>query len=74
MATLAERLGGLMREKELTPAQLAGASGLQLKTIYSYLDNYGAGNINNPRAQSLAQLADALDVSMDYLYGRVDVR
>ena len=70
----AERIKLLMDERDMTPIQLARASRLDKKTIYSYLNNYGAEDVNNPRAKHLAKLADVFGVSMDYLYGRSDER
>ena len=74
MSKFTERLTGLMAERNMAPVQLAKETGLALKTIYTYLDGYGSGKVDNPRASYLARLADALDVSMDYLYGRSDER
>lgn len=76
MAVFCERLGDMIAEKGLTVKELSRLSDIHPHTIYMLLnlDTYGGKSVSHPRADTLLRLADALDVSMDYLYGRTDKR
>ena len=62
---LAQRLEEIRKARGLSREQLAAAAGTSKKSI----DNYEQGR-RQPPADILAALADALDVSADYLLGR----
>ncbi len=53
-----DRLGNLMRERDIAPADLARRSGVAQHMIYKYLD----GKVENPRGDVLQRLARAVDV------------
>ena len=65
-----ERLSDIMSDRGLTAKALADLSGLSKYTI----DNYRSlsGHSELPNGTTLYLLADALDVSIDYLLGRTD--
>ena len=67
--TFPDRLRQLREESGLSQRQLADRAGLSLTIIRFY--EYGK---SGPPGYSLFHLADALHVSMDYLYGRTDRR
>lgn len=76
MANFYERLGDLLAEKEMTVKELAAATDMNAHSLYMYLnlDTYGGRRVSHPRVDTLVRLADALDVSLDYLWGRSDKR
>lgn len=67
MQQIAERIKYVRENLELTQKQLAEAAGISLAS----LKNYESGRRNAP-VQTLASIAKALDVSLDYLAGLVD--
>ena len=67
-----DRLKLAMQNKNLTVSELARRSGMHTHTIYLYLEPEKYGRNINPRIKSLETLADALDVSIDWLWGRID--
>lgn len=56
------QLKKLLTEKDVTVAQLARATKLSSKTIYSWLSGQSARNLND-----LKRVADYFNVSIDYL-------
>ncbi|MEM1158452.1 MAG: helix-turn-helix transcriptional regulator [Verrucomicrobiota bacterium] len=64
---LGERLTAAREEKELTQAQLAEMIGVTQRVI-SHWERYGVAI----KSDKLVSLADALDVTTDYLLGRAD--
>ena len=69
MATFADRLKELRRERKLKQRELAEAYGIQIRTYQDY--EYGKCY---PTALGLVFLADYFGVSLDYLMGRSDCR
>lgn len=65
--TFSQRLKDRRAEKGLTQKQLSE----QLNIIPQAISNFEKGH-NLPAFQVLVRLADALDVSLDYLVGRSD--
>lgn len=65
MTTFRRRLIQAMADKNLNVTELAEITGTQYTTIYKYLRSDAA-----PSAFTLGCLADALGVSMDWLWGR----
>lgn len=63
----AERLKGIMDERDMSIGDLVAESGLPNGTIKSWIYR---SQRSCPRADSLAILCDMLSVSMDYLFGR----
>lgn len=61
---IAERIADVARARKLTRAELLRRADLST----GYIDSLRAGK--QPGAVSLARIADALDVSVDYLLGR----
>ena len=62
--TFAQRLEKILIERNIYPAQLARMTGLNRSAIYSYIDGTA-----QPRAYAIVKIAQALDVSADYLLG-----
>jgi transcriptional regulator with XRE-family HTH domain len=58
METLAEYLDRVMRQKNLTPKELAKRSGL----TNSYIGRLRNGKVNNPTVETILKLAKGLDV------------
>ena len=69
MATFAERVKELRKEKGLKQQEIAVLFHLSLRGYQCY--EYGSGY---PEVPGLVALADFFDVSLDYLMGRSDVR
>lgn len=67
--TFPERLFTTRREQHLTQSQLADKAGVHKQMIF----DYERGKYE-PRGFILCCLADALGVTMDFLYGRTDKR
>lgn len=67
MATIAERLVYLQKEKNLQKKDIAEAAGVSLMGYYRY--EKGA---RQPSADVVIKLADFFGVSADYLLGRSD--
>jgi transcriptional regulator with XRE-family HTH domain len=65
MTTYSKRLMEAMTEKGYTVRQLSMITGIQTVTIYNALKNG-----TEPNATTLCSLADALGVTMDWLWGR----
>ena len=63
-----ERLCDIMDRKHISVTELAEKSGLSKYTIYDYRSICKS----IPMGMTLWLLADALDVSIDYLVGRTD--
>ena len=63
-----ERLCDIMDRKHISVPELAKKSGISKWTIYGYRTVYE----KLPMGASLWLLADALNVSIDYLVGRTD--
>ena len=68
MATFAERLKELRKEKQLTVEQLANNIGSAKSTISRY------ENGREPKGDIIRLLTDYFDVSIDYLMGVSDIR
>jgi len=68
MATFAERLKQLRKEKDLTIEQLASNLGSAKSTISRY------ENGREPKADILQLLAEYFNVSVDYLLGKTDIK
>lgn len=69
MATFAERLKQLRKEKELTIEQLADKLGSAKSTISRY-----ENGLREPKGDILKLLTDFFNVSLDYLMGVSDIR
>ena len=67
MNGIAQRIRTLMDTLDITPAQLARMANVDPSTL-SYIFN----SKRNPSARVLLRLADAFDVSVDYLTGRTN--
>ena len=67
-----ERLKIAMQNKNMTVSELARRSGMHTHTIYLYLEPEKYGRNINPRIMSLETLVEALDVTIDWLWGRTD--
>ena len=63
-----ERLSHCMQEHHLNGNDLAALSGVTAATISRYLNG-----LRTPTVDNVVLLADALDVSVDYLLGRHNV-
>ena len=63
--TLAERIQRAMDKRGVTQADLARMTGITTSNI-AYIVN---GKTKDPRFQSVMLIAEALDVSLDYLAG-----
>lgn len=61
-----EQLFKILKNKHLTIAELAEKSGLPLDTVKSIY----YGRTNNPKLETLIAIADALEISIDFLIGR----
>ena len=69
MATFAQRIKQLRKEKSLKQQQLADQFSVKLRTYQGY--EYGE---SYPEVAKLVAIADFFDVSLDYLMGRSEVR
>ena len=69
MATFAQRIKQLRKEKNLKQQQLADQFSVKLRTYQGY--EYGE---SYPEVAKLVAIADFFDVSLDYLVGRSDDR
>ena len=69
MATFAQRMKQLRKEKNLKQQQLADQFSVKLRTYQGY--EYGE---SYPEVAKLVAIADFFDVSLDYLVGRSEVR
>ena len=69
MATFAQRMKQLRKEKKLKQQQLANQFSVKLRTYQGY--EYGE---SYPEVAKLVAIADFFDVSLDYLMGRSEVR
>jgi len=67
MATIADRLVLLQKEKGLQKKDIAKAAGVSLMGYYRYEQG-----IRQPSASVIVALADFFGVSADYLLGRSD--
>lgn len=67
MATIAERLVSLQKEKNLQKKDIAEAAGVSLMGYYRY-----EKGTRQPPADVVIKLADFFGVSADYLLGRSD--
>ena len=67
MTVYRQRLVESMAKNDMDVKKLAEESGVSKTNIYAVLERDVI-----PKAQTLAALADALGVSMDWLWGRVD--
>ena len=63
--TLAERIQHVMDERDVTQADLARMTGMTTSNI-AYIVN---GKTKDPRLSSVMLIAEALDVSLNYLAG-----
>lgn len=63
-----ERLSHCMQERHLNGNDLAALSGVTAATVSRYLNG-----LRTPTVDNVVLLADALDVSVDYLLGRHNV-
>ena len=68
MESLKERIRAAMKAKGLKQVDLCNLTGEPSSKI-SQLTN---GRVKDPRLSTVVKLADALDVSLDYLAGRTD--
>ena len=62
---IGERIRELRKQKNMTQHDLASTLGVSKTIISEYENNFKSPNNNN-----LEKLADILDVSIDYLFGR----
>lgn len=69
MATFAQRMKQLRKEKKWKQQQLADQFSVKLRTYQGY--EYGE---SYPEVAKLIAIADFFDVSLDYLVGRSEVR
>lgn len=69
MATFAQRMKQLRKEKNLKQQQMADQFSVKLRTYQGY--EYGE---SYPEVAKLIAIADFFDVSLDYLVGRSEVR
>lgn len=69
MATFAQRMNQLRKEKKWKQQQLADQFSVKLRTYQGY--EYGE---SYPEVAKLIAIADFFDVSLDYLVGRSEVR
>ena len=69
MATFAQRIKQLRKEKNMKQQQLADQFSVKLRTYQGY--EYGE---SYPEVAKLVAIADFFDVSLDYLMGRSEVR
>lgn len=69
MATFAQRIKQLRKEKSLKQQQLADQFSVKLRTYQGY--EYGE---SYPDVAKVVAIADFFDVSLDYLVGRSEVR
>lgn len=69
MATFAQRMKQLRKEKNLKQQQLADQFSVKLRTYQGY--EYGE---SYPEVAKLVAIANFFDVSLDYLMGRSEVR
>lgn len=67
MTKIRERLRELRIEKELTQSQLAEKLNVDFRTI----SNWEKG-VRKPDIDTLVEIADYFDISVDYLLGRID--
>ncbi len=65
MSTLAERILTAMDERDMTQADLARKTGLTTSNV-AYIVN---GKTKDPRLSSVIAIAQALNVSLNYLVG-----
>lgn len=63
------RIKDLREDRDLRQADVAGATGIDQRT----LSNYETGK-TNPDSFALIKLSDFFDVSIDYLLGRTNLR
>lgn len=63
-----ERLSFCMKERNLNGIELSALSGVTAATVSRYLNG-----LRNPTVENVVLLADALNVSVDYLLGLHDV-
>ena len=70
MDILAQRLRSIRRAKDLTQQQLEKLSGVHYTTI----SRIESGEAKQVYAETVRELAKALDVSMDYLMGLQELR
>ena len=66
------RLKEAMNNKGISVGELSEKTGLNKTTIYLYLKPYKYKRGSCLGANNLEALADVLDVSMDWLWGRTD--
>ena len=67
MNSVANRLSMMLEEKNMTQRKLSELIGVSEVTISRYLNGS-----RNPKADIIIDIANALDVSVDYLLGRED--
>lgn len=63
-----QRVNSLLLKKHLLPADLSRKLGWNTGVLSQYLNNAD----RDPRLTTATKIADALDVSLDYLAGRTD--
>lgn len=68
MKVFAERLTELRKQYKYTQRQMAGILGISQPSYIRY-----ENDTSEPTQENLVKLADAFDVSVDYLLGRSDV-
>lgn len=68
MKVFAERLTELRKQYKYTQRQMADILGISQPSYIRY-----ENNTSEPTQENLVKLADAFDVSVDYLLGRSDV-
>lgn len=66
--TTSERIIALLREKNITAAELSRETGIPTSNI----SDWKKGK-SNPSVEAVAKIADFLSVSTDYLLGRTDL-
>ena len=67
MKIFGERVKQTLKERGETQKQLAEFLSVQRSTLYEWLNNH-----NEPPMEAMVKIADYLEVSIDYLFGRKD--
>lgn len=68
----AHRINDLLREKNITQAELAKEIGVSASTLSGWIKGDKSGRFTEPKIESFKKIADKYDVSMDFLVGISD--
>lgn len=69
-----KRIAELLTEKGLTQEDLSNMSGVSKSSITAWIQGDKNGKRTEPKINGLNAIAEALDVTLDYLIGRTDVK